>query len=60
MWVPHPAAPGREPGGGVNNKRDPVETVLHTAVWCGKVTLAAAQQAIVTDWTTALSGLGLS
>ncbi|MFH7340787.1 hypothetical protein [Streptomyces sp. KHY 26] len=39
--------------------KDPVETKLHTAVCSGKVTLRAAQQAIVTDWTTALSKLGL-
>jgi hypothetical protein len=37
-----------------------VETKLHTAVCSGQVTLAAAQQAIVTDWTTAFSRLGLS
>ncbi|MFI1768924.1 hypothetical protein ACH41H_43795 [Streptomyces sp. NPDC020800] len=43
----------------MNNLRDPAETKLHTAVCSGKVTLMAAQQAIVTDWTTALSRLGL-
>lgn len=58
LWV-EPADPGHEPGSGVNNLKDPVETKLHTAVCSGKVTLAAAQQAIVTDWTTALSRLGL-
>ena len=58
LWV-EPADPGHKPGGGVNNKKDPVETKLHTAVCSGKVTLKAAQQAIVTDWTTALSRLGL-
>jgi hypothetical protein len=36
-----------------------VETKLHTAVCKGTVTLAAAQKAIVTDWTTALNRLGL-
>ncbi|MFJ9566014.1 hypothetical protein ACIRQQ_39030 [Streptomyces fuscichromogenes] len=41
------------------NRKDPVETKLHTAVCAGKVTLAATQQAIVSDWTTALSRLGL-
>ncbi|MGY5049906.1 hypothetical protein ACWDE0_30550 [Streptomyces sp. 900105755] len=40
--------------------KDPVETKLHTAVCAGKVTLAQAQQAIVTDWTSALTTLGLS
>lgn len=44
----------------MNNKKDPVETKLHTAVCADKVTLAAAQRAIVTDWTTALSTLNLS
>lgn len=43
----------------MNNKKDPVETKLHTAVCKGQVTLAAAQQAIVTDWTTALTVLHL-
>ncbi|SEC20058.1 hypothetical protein SAMN05216489_00139 [Streptomyces sp. 3213] len=58
LWV-EPADPGHKKGAGVNNAKDPVETKLHTAVCKGKVTLAAAQQAIVTDWTTALSRLGL-
>ncbi|MCX5233941.1 hypothetical protein OG824_01650 [Streptomyces prunicolor] len=58
LWV-EPADPGHKKGSGVNNAKDPVETKLHTAVCKGKVTLAAAQQAIVTDWTTALSRLGL-
>ncbi|MCI3273426.1 hypothetical protein [Streptomyces cylindrosporus] len=59
LWV-EPADPGHRKGTGVNNRKDPVETKLHTAVCKGQVTLAAAgQQAIVTDWTTALSRLGL-
>ncbi|MGW3037457.1 hypothetical protein ACWDCB_40460 [Streptomyces sp. NPDC001178] len=58
LWV-EPADPGHK-GSGVNNKKDPVETKLHTAVCKGQVTLAAAQQAIVTDWTTALAALHLS
>ncbi|MGW5465272.1 hypothetical protein [Streptomyces sp. NPDC003996] len=58
LWV-EPADPGHKPGAGVNNLKDPVETKLHTAVCSGKVTLAAAQQAIVDDWTTALSRLGV-
>lgn len=40
-------------------KKEPVETELHTAVCKGQVTLAAAQQAIVTDLTTALTALHL-
>ncbi|WP_333741371.1 hypothetical protein [Streptomyces sp. IBSBF 2806] len=59
LWV-EPADPGHKKGAGVNNKKDPVETKLHTAVCAGKITLAQAQQAIVTDWTTALTTLGLS
>jgi len=59
LWV-EPADPGHRSGSGVNNKKDPVETKLHTAVCKGQVTLAAAQKAIVTDWTTALTTLHLS
>lgn len=59
LWV-EPADPGHRKGSGVNNKKDPVETKLHTAVCKGQVTLAAAQQAIVTDWTTALATLHLA
>ncbi|WP_020122303.1 hypothetical protein [Streptomyces canus] len=59
LWV-EPADPGRKKGAGVNNKKDPVETKLHTAVCKGQITLAAAQQAIVTDWTIALTTLHLS
>ncbi|WP_369192593.1 hypothetical protein [Streptomyces sp. R08] len=58
LWV-EPADPGHKKGAGVNNAQDPVETKLHTAVCKGQVILAAAQKAIVTDWTTALSRLGL-
>ncbi|MGW2698397.1 hypothetical protein [Streptomyces sp. NPDC001296] len=59
LWV-EPADPGHRPGGGINNKKDPVEMKLHTAVCSGKVTLAGAQQTIVIDWCTAPSKLGLS
>jgi hypothetical protein len=59
LWV-EPADPGHRSGSGVNNKKDPVETKLHTAVCKGQVTLAAAQKAIVTDWTTALSVLHIA
>ncbi|MFJ8827458.1 hypothetical protein ACIREE_37555 [Streptomyces sp. NPDC102467] len=44
-----PRTRGHQPGGGVNNKKDPVETKLHITVCSGKVTLAAAQKAIVTE-----------
>lgn len=40
--------------------KDTVENKLKKAVCAGTVTLADAQDAIVTDWTTALSNLGLS
>ncbi|MGW1752192.1 hypothetical protein ACWCRD_42640 [Streptomyces sp. NPDC002092] len=58
LWI-EPADPGHKKGAGVNNLKDPVETKLHTAVCAGLVTLAAAQKAIVTDWTTALTVLHL-
>ena len=45
---------GRQP-----NPKDSVENDLHRAVCDGRVSLAAAQQAIATDWTTAESKLGL-
>jgi hypothetical protein len=45
------------PAGAINSK-DLVENALNKAVCSGKVTLAAAQTAIATDWTTALARLG--
>jgi hypothetical protein len=39
--------------------KDTVENKLKKAVCAGQVSLADAQDAIVTDWTTALSSLGL-
>jgi hypothetical protein len=39
--------------------KDKVETTRHTAVCNRKITLTAAQEAITTDWTTTLTGLGL-
>ena len=41
------------------NPKDSVETALKHAVCKGTVTLAAAQQAIATNWHTAESTLGL-
>lgn len=58
LWV-EPPSPGHRPGSGTYNPKDTVETHLHTAICKGQVTLAAAQQAIATDWTTAESVLGL-
>jgi hypothetical protein len=40
--------------------KDTVENKLKKAVCAGTVSLSDAQDAIVTDWTTALSSLGLS
>ncbi len=41
------------------NAKDGVEDVLHRAVCDGTVRLARAQSAIASDWTTALTQLGL-
>jgi hypothetical protein len=40
--------------------KDVLENKLHAAVCAGTVTLAAAQQAIAINWTTAEHDLGLS
>jgi hypothetical protein len=56
LWPEEPD-PGHTHG--INNLKDPVETRLKAAVCSGKVTLAAAQQALVQNWTTALARLGL-
>ncbi|MEZ0069653.1 hypothetical protein ABIA32_005700 [Streptacidiphilus sp. MAP12-20] len=39
------------------NPKDDVESALHDAVCSGQVSLGAAQQALATDWTTALGTL---
>lgn len=54
-----PPSPGLKAGAGPNNPRDSVESKLHVAVCSGKVQLAAVQNAIATDRTTALTSLGL-
>ncbi|MDH6123731.1 hypothetical protein [Kitasatospora sp. GP82] len=46
-------------GGGTAAGKDGVENKLHSAVCSHRVGLAAAQHAIATNWTTALSVLGL-
>lgn len=48
-----------EPGS-IPNPKDAVEGALNHAVCSGRVTLAAAQRAIMTDWVTAEHALGLS
>lgn len=50
LWI----EPGQIP-----NPKDTVENALHKAVCDHKVTLAAAQQAIATNWTTALAVTGV-
>ncbi|MFJ9694316.1 hypothetical protein [Kitasatospora sp. NPDC101183] len=59
LWV-QPPSPDHVPGKGPNNPKDSVETHLHTAICKGQTTLAAAQQAIATDWTTAEAKLGIA
>jgi hypothetical protein len=51
--------PNYDGAAGTTNPKDDVENVLNRAVCSGKVTLAAAQQAIASDWTTAKAKLGL-
>lgn len=43
-----------------NNAKDGVESRLHTAVCNGEVELAQAQEAIATNWFTALTRLGVA
>jgi hypothetical protein len=50
LWPERPPTP---------NPKDDVEGVLHDAVCSGQVSLAAAQEAIASDWTTAEARLGL-
>ena len=51
LWPESPPPP---------NPKDKVENALHAAVCDGRVTLAAAQEAIATDWLTAEQKLGLT
>jgi hypothetical protein len=51
LWPESPATP---------NPKDKVENALNDAVCSGRVTLAAAQAAIASDWLTAESKLGLT
>jgi hypothetical protein len=43
-----------------NNAKDGVESRLHDAVCSGEVGLVAAQEAIATNWSTAMTRLGVS
>lgn len=58
LWV-EPPSPDHVPGKGPNNPKDAVETHLHAAICKNQVTLAAAQQAVAGDWTTAEARLGI-
>ncbi|MEV5510220.1 hypothetical protein [Streptomyces orinoci] len=58
LWV-EPPSPGHRPGSGANNPKDVVENKLHAAICSGQVQLRPAQVAIATDWTTALTRLGI-
>ncbi|MCA6093409.1 hypothetical protein LE181_14725 [Streptomyces sp. SCA3-4] len=58
LWV-QPPSPGHKEGAGPNNPKDSVESKLKAAICAGKTDLVKAQKAIVKDWTTALSVLGL-
>jgi hypothetical protein len=58
LWPqPHFATGGSS---GTSYTKDGVETKLKNAVCKGTVSLADAQNAIATDWTTALQSLGLA
>ncbi|MEO7016223.1 MAG: hypothetical protein ABI067_06740 [Leifsonia sp.] len=56
LWV----EPNAQSAHTVDNPKDLVEGALNRAVCQGRVPLAAAQQAIATNWITALHQLGLS
>jgi hypothetical protein len=51
LWPEYPPTP---------NPKDKVEDALNAAVCAGRVTLAAAQDAIASDWITAEKKLGIS
>ena len=46
-------------GVGTSGQKDSVDNALKRAVCSGQANLVDAQNAIATDWTTALSSLGL-
>jgi hypothetical protein len=46
--------------GSIPNPKDRVENALHRAICAGAVKLIDAQNAIATDWTTALAKLGVN
>lgn len=52
--------PRYDTGGYTSADKDTVEYKLYQAVCAGTIQLAPAQQAIATNWTTALQAVGLS
>ncbi|OLZ65390.1 hypothetical protein AV521_32465 [Streptomyces sp. IMTB 2501] len=52
--------PRYDAGGYTSSDKDTIEYKLYKAVCAGTIQLAPAQQAIATDWTTALQAVGLS
>jgi hypothetical protein len=57
LWV-EPPSPGHQAGAGPNNPKDQVENQLHSLICKGQVALTDAQDAIASDWTTALATVG--
>ncbi|MDJ0340966.1 hypothetical protein QMK19_08950 [Streptomyces sp. H10-C2] len=51
--------PRYQAGGSTAGDKDTVEFKLYKAVCAGTIQLAPAQQAIATDWTTALAAVGI-
>ena len=50
--------PNKSSAASYTNPKDSIENKLHTLVCNGSITLAAAQQAIATNWTTAMATVG--
>ena len=57
LWV-EPPSPGHRAGSGVYNPKDSIENEARSLVCSGSVSLTAMQQAIATNWTTALAAVG--
>jgi hypothetical protein len=51
--------PNRTGATSTTNPKDSVENALHAAVCSGRTSLSAAQDAVASNWTTALPALGL-
>jgi hypothetical protein len=48
-----------KPSSYIHNDKDAVEDYLYQAICASKVTVTAVQNAMATDWTTAVATLGL-